>query len=233
MYLTIKYIKIKMLKKSLIIFIIMLLSACKINEEKQIDYQALGFNQDFEEDAELTMFWYYRYKGKQDFLNGISQNDLLDYYHLSDDLEDFDSIFAYKSYFSDDIYHKFYWAGLAPLYRYSVAIDIVLTSFTFGQYKFRFFYLGEPTDAIDYPYVDIIESNGHFSFVINYKYIDKDFSSVQTRFFELFYVIYHDDDFPYIVYLDNSYIYLMSRSAEFDDSYLSIFKDNQVKLFKK
>lgn len=221
-----------MIKKIVLIILVVFLVSCN---NAKINYTRLGFTKNFDEDIEIprSKMYPFREKGEKNFLENISLSLLEAEYELPSNIENFDSIIAYSSYFNDEIYNKFYFEGLSEDYKYCVAPEVVQTGLNHAKYEFRFFNIRRLMPQYGLPYIDIIESNEHYSFVVNYRYIESDFSSIQSEFFELFYLIYHDDNFPYNVYLDNSYIYLMNKSSNFDDSYLEAFKENNVYLFKK
>lgn len=226
-----------MLKKLFIsILIVLFLSACTSMKpddtfnKNEIDYEKLGFSIDFESEYELFDYWK-RKDGVKNFLRDVTPTLLIENYTDPSSYENFELITQYKEYFIDSIYNKYYWSGLSLDYHYSVGIQKID-----NEYRFKFYTIGVyPWTAIsllEYPVVDIIESNSKFSYVINYLYLQNDFNQVQEKFIDLFYVIYHDDLFPYRVYFDSKYIFLMSKDEDFDQTYISYFELNNISRFK-
>lgn len=211
----------------------MFLVSCKTTEVDKTDYVALGFPQNFNVGYELEDYWFFRHNGQQSILNNITLYELSeDYIYPFEDELELNRYAYYSSFFSDEKYNKLYAKGLSAEFVYSVGIQFETEKLVYGVYQFVFYdkIIGGP--PYNYIEIDIIESNGEYSFICNYRYDIQDFEDVKTKFFDLFYVIYHQKDFPYTVYYDNTYIYLMSKSPNFDDSYKEYFRDNNVHLFK-
>jgi hypothetical protein len=84
-------------------------------------------------------------------------------------------------------------------------------------------------------FIDGIESNGVYSYIINETYMDRAGNrEIKEYLFNLFYVIYHDEALPYTVYFSESYIFLISKEESFDKSCIDIFNQTEgLYLFKE
>jgi len=222
------------IKKLFIVLLLFFLVSCNPKKIDKTDYVSLGFPQNFNLDYEINDYWFTRQDGLKNILSEITPEELrFNYNNPFANEEELIQKAFFKSYFNDESYNIFYSEGLSKEYLYSVGVQFEKTDYVYGEYKFVFYPIEHWTTLpLSYLMVDVIESNGYYSFVLNYRYDDSNFESVKTHFFTLFYVIYHENNFPYTVYYDNTYIYLMNKSSNFDASYKTLFKENNVFLFK-
>lgn len=207
-----------------------------------IDYRALGFEKSFDEPVNLYTFL----ERTDGLINPFGENDIEilipDYKDelpfASDPLKSSENPFVYFDpfylYFDPKIYTHYRRGAISKEGFYYADTQLVD-----GKYRLRFFADGvEPyiyLNSRPYPFIDGIESNGVYSYVINKTYMDRTGNrEIREYLFNLFYVIYHDETLPYTVYFSDLYIFLISKEASFDKSCIDIFIQTEgVYLFKE
>jgi len=149
------------------------------------------------------------------------------------DLNQYDkiSIYHYSRYFSLDTYQIYTIDQIDSSARFYIDIPIVegIHRAMFMQYDPDWY---PPGGAFPSLWIETIESNGVYSYVLNLKAHDFP-GSIFAYQVDLLNVIFHDDAFPYTVYLDEEMIFFMSKDASFEKDYLFGFvKNPQMYLFK-
>jgi hypothetical protein len=219
-----------------------------------IDYRALGFEKSFDEPVNLYTFL----ERTDGLINPFAGNDIEilipDYKDelpfasdplkssenpfTSDPLKSSENPFDYFDpfylYFDPKIYTHYRRGAISKEGFYYADTQLVD-----GKYRLRFFADGvEPyiyLNSRPYPFIDGIESNGVYSYVINKTYMDRAGNrEIREYLLNLFYVIYHDETLPYTVYFSDLYIFLISKEVSFDKSCIDIFIQTEgVYLFKE
>jgi len=181
---------------------------------QDIDYEAMGFYYSFDIPISYTP-WDYSENGSIDPFLGETIA-----YEEPGRTGDYSQIAPFWSYFDETNYNIYTrWDVSRNAWYY---VDLKLVD---DKWQLLFFPDGyEPYLSISHrpgPYIEGIESNGYYSYVINMIYSDsKGQQKLKYTYFRIFYAIYHDDDFPYFVFFNDTYMYLINKSHHFDQSIL-------------
>ncbi len=209
------------------------LSACT-SDETDIDYTKMGFPYDFNEpyqveytDLFLEDFW------RTDGTLFPYENDKINFINWSD--EELTSVRSniegYLQYFDSNVYNIYSRNEIDQQQRYYADVAKIEDEYQVIFYRDNqntIFWNIRPGD-----YIDVIESNGVYSYVLNKKYLGYDEIDNREHNFRVFYAIYHSIDFPYIVYFNEDYIFFINRSSSFSKDCVTQFdSDSNIIQFK-
>lgn len=194
---------------------------------KNVDYDSMGFSQRFDESIAYTS-WEHSIDGSIDPLFGKTIEYVKD--ARPDRYSEVDPFWAYFDEELYTIYERWNYSQNAWFFTDILRVD--------DTWKLQFFADGiEPYTTMSHrpgPFIDGIESNGYYSYVLNRVYNDKTANTkFKDAYFRLFYAIYHDNDFPYIVFFNDSYMFLINKIVHFDQSILFDLASNEDITFFK
>lgn len=141
------------------------------------------------------------------------------------------SLYHYSRYFNDDTYTIYTMDQIDAQARFYLDIPIIdgIHRARFMQYNPEW---GVVAGSFDKPWVEVIESNGKYSYAINFKY-HSFLTPIYLYQIDLLNVLYNDETFPFTIYFDEKIIYLINNDSEFNKDYLFEFARNpQMFLFK-
>ena len=195
--------------------------------EKVVDYAALGFGEALFEPADWLPATspYNRLDG---VLDPYAERDPViraDYvFTIDEDTEE------YAAYFPPDVY-RIYTADAFSEWNHPYAMYMAVET----GYVLRLFEHDLSTLIVSFSagyFVEVIESNGYYSYVLNSSYYGSH-TSVRTYWFEAFHCIYHEDGFPYAVYFNDDQIFLINKDDGFAKDCIYYFDAApEIALFK-
>ena len=191
-----------------------------------VDYGALGFGHELYESADWgpAIGVFDRQDGVADPFSAHNPVIKEDYvFSLNEDTEEYDEYFASEAY---DVYTVDAFTHSNNHYALYMRVD--------DGYVLRFFDHNASTAVSYYAgyWVDVVESNGIFSYILNSAYYGEDLP-VKDVFFEAFHCIYHEEGFPFAVYFNSRQIFLISKDPSFDKECIYRFRlSGEVRLFK-
>ncbi|OHE40368.1 MAG: hypothetical protein A2Y16_04390 [Tenericutes bacterium GWF2_57_13] len=191
-----------------------------------VDYASLGFDQDLFEPADWgpAVGVFNRQDGViNPFFDHVpvTREDYV--FQVDEDTEHYDEYFPQNVY---NIYTVNAFTHSNNHYAYYMQVE--------NGFVLRFFDHNASTVVSYYAgyFVDVIESNGVYSYILNSAYYASD-ASVKEQFYEAFHSIYHEDGFPYAVYFSNHQIFLINKNESFDKECMYNFElSGEVELFK-
>lgn len=223
------------MKKLILIFILSLsLFSCTSKNKIVIDYSVMGFPYDLDEPynieyQQLFLEDYWRTEGTlYPYKNETLQ--LIDW-SIEERLLVRSDIEGYLTFFNQDTYTIYSRNEIESYQQYYVdAIKV--------EDEYQIIFYRENVNTITWnirpgDFIDVIESNGVYSYVINKQYLG--FSEIDNKEhnYRIFYAIYHAENLPYMVYFDSNYIYLINRDDAFSKACITSFENNtDVQLFK-
>lgn len=211
------------------------LSACTLDKtDTDINYAKMGFPYDFNEPYEIEYvglfledFW------RTDGTLSPYKNDQITFINWSDEELIFvrSKIDGYVQYFDTNVYNIYSSNEIDQQQRYYT--DVVKVKDTYQVIFYRDNHDTIPWNIRPGDYIDVIESNGIYSYVLNKKYLGHGKIDNKEHNFRVFYAIYHSIDFPYIVYFNKDYVFFINRNSLFSKECITQFdSDSDMILFK-